>query len=368
VAAQVDAAMALPDELRRAIATRTSDPGLSAEERVQRLVDFMIADDGLALRYEEQPTYGIAESFARRKVNCLSFTLMFIALARASGMHAYAQASDDALEMRVLGDTVYRATHVNAGIEIDGLEYTVDVGWRSLLAVRKPRTITDAQLVALLHNNNAVESLLSGDKAQAATRIQAALAFDSASPTILSNAGVSGILVLVWITGLMWAGRQFAGVFVRRISPPGMLVLSAVLSALGLYAMSQASGFMLFGAATIFAFGVCFFWPTMLGTVSERFPKTGALGLAIMGGAGMLSASYIVPLVGRLFDEAIAARLPDAHTAAELAAAPTEIQAAAGLETLGKLAAIPAVLAVVFLVLYLAWRKKPAPLAATTAA
>ena len=166
----------------------------------------------------------------------------------------------------------------------------------------------------------------------------------------------------------MWAGRQFAGVFVRRISPPGMLVLSAVLSALGLYAMSQASGFMLFGAATIFAFGVCFFWPTMLGTVSERFPKTGALGLAIMGGAGMLSASYIVPLVGRLFDEAIAARLPDAHTAAELAAAPTEIQAAAGLETLGKLAAIPAVLAVVFLVLYLAWRKKPAPLAATTAA
>jgi MFS family permease len=187
-------------------------------------------------------------------------------------------------------------------------------------------------------------------------------------PTILSNAGVSGILVLVWITGLMWAGRQFAGVFVRRISPPGMLVLSAVLSSLGLYAMSQASGFMLFGAATIFAFGVCFFWPTMLGTVSERFPKTGALGLAIMGGAGMLSASYIVPLVGRLFDEAIAARLPDAHTAAELAAAPTEIQAAAGLETLGKLAAIPAVLAVVFLVLYLAWRKKPAPLAATTAA
>lgn len=189
--AQVGAAMTLPDELRGALETRMSEPGLSAEARVRRLVDFMVADDGLALRYEEQPTYGIAESFARRKVNCLSFTLMFIAMARASGMRAFAQASDDALAMRVLGDTVYRATHVNAGVEIDGRDYTVDVGWRSLLAVRKPRTIADAQLVALLHNNNAVETLLSGDKAQAAARIEAALALDPASATIWSNAGVA---------------------------------------------------------------------------------------------------------------------------------------------------------------------------------
>lgn len=188
-------------------------------------------------------------------------------------------------------------------------------------------------------------------------------------PTILSNAGVSGILVLVWITGLMWLGRQFAGVFVHKVSPPGMLVLSAVLAATGLYAMSHASGPMLFGAATVFAFGVCFFWPTMLGTVSERFPKTGALGLAIMGGAGMLSASYIVPLVGRWFDRAIAVRLPQGTTIEAFKAAKegtaqatqwTQIQASAGLESLGKVALIPSVLAVIFLGLFLAWRKKPA--------
>jgi len=189
-------------------------------------------------------------------------------------------------------------------------------------------------------------------------------------PTILSNAGVSGILVLVWITGLMWAGRQFAGVFVHRISPPGMLVLSAVLSALGLYAMSRTTGTMLFATATVFALGVCFFWPTMLGTVSERFPRTGALGLAIMGGAGMMSASYIVPLVGHWFDNAIAVRVPAGDTKdALMAAAPgtaraaqwMQIQASAGLESLGKLAALPSVLAVIFLGLYLLWRKKAAP-------
>jgi len=53
---------------------------------------------------------------------------------------------------------------------------------------------------------------------------------------------------------------------------------------------------------TVFAMGVCFFWPTMLGTVSERFPKTGALGLAIMGGAGMLATFFAQPVIGGKYD------------------------------------------------------------------
>jgi MFS family permease len=173
-------------------------------------------------------------------------------------------------------------------------------------------------------------------------------------PNILTNAGLSGILVLVWITGLMAIGRQYAGPFVHRLSPSGMLVMSAGLSALGLFAMSRASGVMLFAAATLFAFGVCFFWPTMLGYVSENFPKTGALGLAIMGGAGMLSAGYMVPLIGKFYDRRIAARLP---TGIDPATASTEIQAAAGLETLGKIAVVPLVLALVFIFFFLTRRK-----------
>ena len=172
-------------------------------------------------------------------------------------------------------------------------------------------------------------------------------------PKILTEAGVSGILVLVWINGLMAVGRQFAGVFVHRLSAPGMLFVSAVLSALGLYAMSNAAGAMLFAAATIFAFGVCFFWPTMLGYVAEQFPRTGALGLAIMGGAGMLSVSIVLPIMGRVYDRGIAERLPEGATAADLAtAAPGSelagIEAAAGLATLGRVAVLPLVLAVIF--------------------
>jgi fucose permease len=177
-------------------------------------------------------------------------------------------------------------------------------------------------------------------------------------PHILTNAGVSGILVLVWITGLMAVGRQFAGVFVHRLAPSGMLLASAVLSALGLYAMSRASGGMLFAAATIFALGVCFFWPTMLGYVNENFPHTGALGLAIMGGAGMLSVSFVLPVIGRFYDEGIVAGL-GGRIATELPAVEwADLQADAGLEALGRMAVLPSVLAVVFLGLVLLRKRR----------
>jgi MFS family permease len=172
-------------------------------------------------------------------------------------------------------------------------------------------------------------------------------------PNILTNAGVSGILVLVWITGIQAVGRMFAGVFVHRIAPEGMLLTSAAISAIGLYTLSISSGTMLFAAATVFAVGVCFFWPTMLGYVSERFPKTGALGLAIMGGAGMLSVSIVLPVMGRYYDQGIAARLaPGGKVNAA-------IEAAAGLQTLGRAAVLPSLLIVIFLIVFSLQKRFP---------
>lgn len=189
-------------------------------------------------------------------------------------------------------------------------------------------------------------------------------------PNILENAGVSGLLVLVWITGLMAVGRQFAGPFVHRLQPLGMLLGSAILSAAGLFFMSQTSGPMLFASATVFAFGVCFFWPTMLGYTNERFPKTGAMGLAIMGGAGMLSASYVLPVIGRWYDDGIASKIPEGVTAEALQSAEegsevalqwASIQAEAGLEAFGQVAYLPVGLAVIFLALFVFSPKKATP-------
>jgi predicted MFS family arabinose efflux permease len=125
---------------------------------------------------------------------------------------------------------------------------------------------------------------------------------------ILSNtAGMAagGILVLVWINGLMAVGRLFAGPIVHRLSPIGLLIGSATISALGLVSLSLAnSPPTAIAAATIFAIGICYFWPTMLGVTSERFPEGGALALAIIGGTGTLAVAIFTWIMGGIYDSA----------------------------------------------------------------
>lgn len=123
---------------------------------------------------------------------------------------------------------------------------------------------------------------------------------------ILSNtAGMAagGILVLVWINGLMAVGRWFAGPMVHRLSAVGLLIASAALSAIGLVGLSLAdTPWTAIAAATVFAIGICYFWPTMLGVTSERFPDGGALALAIVGGIGTLSAAIFTWILGGMYD------------------------------------------------------------------
>ena len=123
-------------------------------------------------------------------------------------------------------------------------------------------------------------------------------------PSILTKtARLPGILVLVWITGLMALGRRFAGVIVSRIAPTALLILSTALAAFGLFGLSLAqSAVPVLIAATIYAIGVCWSWPTMYGITAERFPAGGAFLLAVIGSAGMLSDALIVPVMGRIYD------------------------------------------------------------------
>lgn len=135
-------------------------------------------------------------------------------------------------------------------------------------------------------------------------------------PAVLEAGGIAGILVLVWINGLMAIMRYRAGTFVHRFSPTGLLLASAAVSGVGLLALSYSSGVAAtFGAATIFAVGVCYFWPTMLGVVSERVPRSGALGLGLMGTVGMATVGLLTaPIMGRVADEYAHERLPAAAT------------------------------------------------------
>jgi MFS family permease len=123
-------------------------------------------------------------------------------------------------------------------------------------------------------------------------------------PSLLSRtARLPGILVLVWITGLMAVGRQFAGRLVSWIAPTTLLLFSALLSAAGLAALGTAAkGWQVFAAATVYALGVCYLWPTMYGITSERHPAGGAFLLALIGSVGMLSDAFVVPLIGHWYD------------------------------------------------------------------
>ena len=111
--------------------------------------------------------------------------------------------------------------------------------------------------------------------------------------------------------------RLVAGPVVRFLTPTGVLLVSAIISTIGLYLFSFAeTTAMAFATATIWAVGIAYFWPTMLGFVSERNPKSGAIGLGAMGAIGMLASYVVAPQLGQLADEYGHEQVPAAETVA----------------------------------------------------
>jgi MFS transporter, putative metabolite:H+ symporter len=120
---------------------------------------------------------------------------------------------------------------------------------------------------------------------------------------LLGKAGAQPMLVLALVTGLMAVGRFFAGPVIHRLNPVGVLLGSAIVATIGIYMMSQATGgVMTYVSAIMFAIGVCYFWPTMIGFTAEYIPKSGALGMSLMGGAGMFATAMLQPVVGGWLD------------------------------------------------------------------
>jgi len=121
---------------------------------------------------------------------------------------------------------------------------------------------------------------------------------------ITNLTGMQGILILVYTAGIMFVLRFFGGPLANYFSPMGLLTISAILAAIGLYALGAASTpFMAFAAATVFGVGKTYFWPTMLGVTAELFPKGGAVTLAIMGGTGNLAVAFILPVMGGWYED-----------------------------------------------------------------
>ncbi|MES2377717.1 MAG: MFS transporter [Bacteroidota bacterium] len=123
---------------------------------------------------------------------------------------------------------------------------------------------------------------------------------------LLKNVSDNALLLLTLETGIMVLGRAFAKPVLKLVKPQTVLLISAILASLGLYMLSHLSGGALFGGAIVFGMGVCFFWPTMLGFVNTNMPATGALGLNLMGGAGMFAVSVYTIFMGDFYDKIVA--------------------------------------------------------------
>ena len=122
----------------------------------------------------------------------------------------------------------------------------------------------------------------------------------------MKAAGWNPLWVLIHTSAIMAVLRfWFAGLIVEKLTPIGLLIVSAALAVLGLFFLSTAQGFaMLFIFATLYGFGKTFFWPTMLGVVSEQCPKGGALTLNAIAGIGMLTVGIIGgPLIGKMQED-----------------------------------------------------------------
>ena len=161
---------------------------------------------------------------------------------------------------------------------------------------------------------------------------------------LLESVKAPGILLLVWVSAIMALARLVAGPVVHRLSGIGVLLFSSVFAGIGLYLLSISGGWWTFGAAAVFALGVAYFWPNMLGVVAEKVPTSGALGLAIMGGIGFLGGAIAQPSLGKIYD----INMEKFHD-----------QLTAGAATLKSVIILTVFLTIAFLYLFLKYRNKP---------
>jgi MFS family permease len=145
---------------------------------------------------------------------------------------------------------------------------------------------------------------------------------------------------------------------VKKFDQTGVLLGSSILATIGIYLFSTQTGGMAYVAAVIFALGIAYFWPNMIGFTADKIPKSGALGMSVIGAVGMFSTSIFQPIIGKWIDS-------DKAEAAAMGLTGDELELVAGQETLGTMVLFPGILIVLFIILWF-WIKnrKAEPVAA----
>ena len=189
-----DQVMALPPELKARVheGLLAGDP--SATSRMQRLINFVVDDkNGLGMQYDESATYTVTQAYAARKANCLTFTLLVLAVAKEAGLEAYPQEIGETLSWRMVEGTIYRENHINAGVRIGGHRYSIDPAADLIFLPRPPTRVSHERLLAHYYNNVAVDRLQEGRADVALQDMAVAESLDPTYATLWSNAGVMAL-------------------------------------------------------------------------------------------------------------------------------------------------------------------------------
>ena len=126
------------------------------------------------------------------------------------------------------------------------------------------------------------------------------------APVFEGGMGINPAFAIVFSASIMLIFRVFAGNILKFFTPPSLLCLSGLFSALGLWGLSGSSGIAVLGAFTIYALGQTYYWPCILGFTSEQYPEGGALTLNTVSAIGLLSVGIIGgQLLGVAFDKSI---------------------------------------------------------------
>lgn len=221
-----DAILALPDPLRRRLHDEVLIGVDTPDARFVALLRFLHDPDGLAMRYADDATLTVAEAAQAREANCVTFTLLFLALAREAGLDAEPMRIRRILSWRRDGATVYLDSHVFARVRIGRRAHAVDFAVEPVLPGEPPEAIDDARLLGLYWNNLAMDRLADGDTVQASALLQRALALEPAYPPYLSNAGV--IALRAGDPG--GAARAYASALARAPEDAGALFNSVALA------------------------------------------------------------------------------------------------------------------------------------------
>src|SRR6476659_769021 len=189
-----DQVMAMPAELQARVheVLLAGDP--SATSRMQRLINFVVDDkNGLGMQYDESATYTVTQAYSARKANCLTFTLLVLAVAKEAGLEAYPQEIGETLSWRMVEGTIYRENHINAGVRIGGHRYSIDPAADLIFLPRPPTRVSHERLLAHYYNNVAVDRLQEGRADIALKDMAVAESLDPTYATLWSNAGVMAL-------------------------------------------------------------------------------------------------------------------------------------------------------------------------------